>query len=59
MNDQGSQRRVVIVLNDNGRSYAPTVGRLSLGLTRPRDGFAHPAGFFETLAGLTVGSHSR
>ncbi|MHB8296704.1 MAG: 1-deoxy-D-xylulose-5-phosphate synthase, partial [Acidimicrobiales bacterium] len=31
-----SQRRVVIVLNDNGRSYAPTVSRLSEGLIRLR-----------------------
>ena len=29
-------RRVLIVLNDNGRSYAPTVGRLAAGLTRLR-----------------------
>src|SRR5579863_6472012 len=28
--------RVVIVLNDNGRSYAPTVSRLSAGLTQLR-----------------------
>ncbi len=31
-----SGRRVVIVLNDNGRSYAPTVSRLSESLTRLR-----------------------
>jgi 1-deoxy-D-xylulose-5-phosphate synthase len=31
-----SGRRVVIVLNDNGRSYAPTISRLSDGLTRLR-----------------------
>ncbi|HJV09399.1 MAG TPA: 1-deoxy-D-xylulose-5-phosphate synthase [Acidimicrobiales bacterium] len=31
-----SGRRVVIVLNDNGRSYAPTVSRLAAGLTRLR-----------------------
>ncbi|MGH9281271.1 MAG: 1-deoxy-D-xylulose-5-phosphate synthase N-terminal domain-containing protein, partial [Acidimicrobiales bacterium] len=31
-----SGRRVLIVLNDNGRSYAPTVGRLTKGLTRLR-----------------------
>src|SRR5437588_760947 len=31
-----SGRRVLIVLNDNGRSYAPTVGRLARGLTRLR-----------------------
>jgi 1-deoxy-D-xylulose-5-phosphate synthase len=29
-------RRVLIVLNDNGRSYAPTVGRLTAGVTRLR-----------------------
>jgi 1-deoxy-D-xylulose-5-phosphate synthase len=31
-----SQSRVVVVLNDNGRSYAPTVSRLSESLTRLR-----------------------
>jgi 1-deoxy-D-xylulose-5-phosphate synthase len=31
-----SGKRVVIVLNDNGRSYAPTVSRLSDGLSRLR-----------------------
>jgi 1-deoxy-D-xylulose-5-phosphate synthase len=31
-----SGRRVLIILNDNGRSYAPTVSRLSNGLTRLR-----------------------
>ncbi len=31
-----SQSRVLIVLNDNGRSYAPTVGRLAGGITRLR-----------------------
>ena len=31
-----SGQRVVIVLNDNGRSYAPTVSRLSEGLSRLR-----------------------
>src|SRR5213082_284887 len=31
-----SGRRVLIVLNDNGRSYAPTVSRLSQGVTRLR-----------------------
>jgi 1-deoxy-D-xylulose-5-phosphate synthase len=31
-----SGKPVVIVLNDNGRSYAPTVSRLSLGLTHLR-----------------------
>jgi 1-deoxy-D-xylulose-5-phosphate synthase len=31
-----SERRVVIILNDNGRSYAPTISRLSESLTRVR-----------------------
>jgi 1-deoxy-D-xylulose-5-phosphate synthase len=31
-----SERRVLIILNDNGRSYAPTVSRLSESLTRVR-----------------------
>jgi 1-deoxy-D-xylulose-5-phosphate synthase len=31
-----SGRRVVVVLNDNGRSYAPTISRLSESLTRLR-----------------------
>jgi 1-deoxy-D-xylulose-5-phosphate synthase len=31
-----SGRRVLIILNDNGRSYAPTVSRLAAGLTRLR-----------------------
>jgi 1-deoxy-D-xylulose-5-phosphate synthase len=31
-----SNSRVVIVLNDNGRSYAPTIGRLSESLSRIR-----------------------
>ncbi len=31
-----SGKRVLIVLNDNGRSYAPTVSRLSLSLTHLR-----------------------
>jgi 1-deoxy-D-xylulose-5-phosphate synthase len=31
-----SQRRCVIVLNDNGRSYAPTISRLTEGLSRLR-----------------------
>src|SRR6476619_457654 len=31
-----SGRRVLIVLNDNGRSYAPTVSRLSANVTRLR-----------------------
>jgi 1-deoxy-D-xylulose-5-phosphate synthase len=38
-----SGRRVVIVLNDNGRSYAPTVSRLSHSLSRLRlnPGYVH------------------
>lgn len=31
-----SGRKVLIVLNDNGRSYAPTISRLSSGVTRLR-----------------------
>ena len=31
-----SKRRVVVVLNDNGRSYAPTVSQLSQSLTTLR-----------------------
>jgi 1-deoxy-D-xylulose-5-phosphate synthase len=31
-----SQAKVLVVLNDNGRSYAPTVSRLANGLTRLR-----------------------
>jgi 1-deoxy-D-xylulose-5-phosphate synthase len=31
-----SGRRVIVILNDNGRSYAPTVSRLSDSLTRVR-----------------------
>ena len=31
-----SQRRVIIILNDNGRSYAPTVSNLSQSLTKIR-----------------------
>src|SRR5438552_4423161 len=31
-----SGRRVMIVLNDNGRSYAPTISKLAAGLTRLR-----------------------
>ncbi len=38
----GTDRRVVIVLNDNGRSYAPTVGAAArhLGRIRDRAGYA-------------------
>ncbi|MCU1455574.1 MAG: 1-deoxy-D-xylulose-5-phosphate synthase [Acidimicrobiales bacterium] len=31
-----SERRVIIILNDNGRSYAPTVGRLTGSVSRLR-----------------------
>jgi 1-deoxy-D-xylulose-5-phosphate synthase len=52
--------RVVIVLNDNGRSYAPTVSRLSQSWTElkpirqpsgstPEPSSHHPASFFESL----------
>ncbi|MFG1645403.1 1-deoxy-D-xylulose-5-phosphate synthase [Amycolatopsis sp. NPDC049252] len=40
----GERRRVVVVLNDNGRSYAPTVG----GLARHLRG-SDPGGFFTAL----------
>ncbi len=36
-----SQSRVLIVVNDNGRSYAPTVGRLAAGLARVRASAAY------------------
>jgi 1-deoxy-D-xylulose-5-phosphate synthase len=36
-----SQSRVLIVVNDNGRSYAPTVGRLAAGLARVRASSAY------------------
>ena len=46
LNNIGFQRRrVVIVLNDNGRCYAPTVSRL----TAAGDDGATPAAFFESL----------
>ena len=36
-----SQSRVLIVLNDNGRSYAPTISRLAAGLARVRASAAY------------------
>jgi 1-deoxy-D-xylulose-5-phosphate synthase len=39
----GSDRPVVVVLNDNGRSYAPTVGGLASHLRQLRDGAGRPA----------------
>jgi 1-deoxy-D-xylulose-5-phosphate synthase len=44
-----SGRRVVIILNDNGRSYAPTIGRLSEGVSRLRlhPGYVHLRDRFE------------
>ncbi|MEO6084588.1 MAG: 1-deoxy-D-xylulose-5-phosphate synthase [Umezawaea sp.] len=55
LNNIGGRRcRVVIVLNDNGRSYAPTVGGLAEHLTRLRTGARpdRPGGVFAEL-GLT------
>jgi (E)-4-hydroxy-3-methyl-but-2-enyl pyrophosphate reductase len=46
----GEGRRVVIVLNDNGRSYSPTVG----GLARRLAG-SEPSRFFETLGLRYIG----
>lgn len=42
---QGPPRPVVIVINDNGRSYAPTVG----GLAQLLDGMRTSSGYEETL----------
>ncbi|MEJ3659263.1 1-deoxy-D-xylulose-5-phosphate synthase [Actinomycetes bacterium KLBMP 9759] len=47
-NISGSDRPVVIVLNDNGRSYAPTIGGLGRHLTELRAGAGAP-GLFESL----------
>ena len=39
-----SQQRVIIVLNDNGRSYAPTISNLTAGPTAREDAMAdHPS----------------
>ena len=39
-----SGAKVLVVLNDNGRSYAPTVSRLSVSLTQLRLDPALPTG---------------
>ena len=44
-----SQRRAVIVLNDNGRCYAPTVSRLTASGLAAADAGAAAAAFFESL----------
>jgi 1-deoxy-D-xylulose-5-phosphate synthase len=47
--------RVVVVLNDNGRSYDPTIGGLAEHLTALRDG-THPGpGLFESLGFVHIG----
>jgi 1-deoxy-D-xylulose-5-phosphate synthase len=46
-----SGRRVVVVLNDNGRCYAPTVSRLTAAADDPGD----PAAFFRALGLEYVG----
>jgi 1-deoxy-D-xylulose-5-phosphate synthase len=50
LNNLGSapQRPVVVVVNDNGRSYDPTAGRLPMHLTELRDGTAR-GNLFEDL----------
>ena len=51
-----SGRRVIVVLNDNGRSYAPTVSRLTTACERTNGhGAAVPARFFESLGFSYVG----
>ncbi|HEX5587585.1 MAG TPA: 1-deoxy-D-xylulose-5-phosphate synthase N-terminal domain-containing protein, partial [Acidimicrobiia bacterium] len=45
------QRRVIVVLNDNGRCYAPTVSRLTVAGPEPAD----PAAFFTSLGLAYVG----
>ncbi|WP_232820390.1 1-deoxy-D-xylulose-5-phosphate synthase [Brachybacterium sp. YJGR34] len=49
--DVGS--RTVVVLNDNTRSYAPTVGGLALHLQALREGAVRPGGDVFTALGLT------
>jgi 1-deoxy-D-xylulose-5-phosphate synthase len=41
--------RVIIVLNDNGRSYAPTVSSLTTASRREEEATAAPAAFFGSL----------
>ena len=50
-----SGRRAVIVLNDNGRCYAPTVSRLTAVGTDRKVDDADPAGFFRALGLAYVG----
>jgi len=57
-----ARRRVVVVLNDNGRSYAPTVSPLTTAATAapacsgsPAPGSPAPAAFFEALGFSYVG----
>jgi 1-deoxy-D-xylulose-5-phosphate synthase len=55
LNNIGASRsKVIVVLNDNGRSYAPTVSAISLADGHRREGTEMPAGnpakaFFESL----------
>ena len=44
-----SRRRAVVVLNDNGRCYAPTISRLTLAAVGAPSAPADPAGFFGAL----------
>src|SRR5713101_5413976 len=44
-----SRRRAVVVLNDNGRCYAPTISRLTLAAVGAPQAPADPAGFFGAL----------
>ncbi|WP_310964615.1 1-deoxy-D-xylulose-5-phosphate synthase [Nocardioides terrisoli] len=48
------QRPVIVVLNDNGRSYGPTAGRLAVHLAGLRDGSA-AGNLFEDLGMAYVG----
>ncbi|MGC8471160.1 MAG: 1-deoxy-D-xylulose-5-phosphate synthase [Acidimicrobiales bacterium] len=56
-----AQRRVVVVLNDNGRSYAPTVSPLTTAAAAagtsasPAPGPEAPAAFFEALGFSYIG----
>ena len=51
----GSTRPVIVVLNDNGRSYAPTVGGLARHLQRLRTGADSGSAFFGALGLAYVG----